>query len=254
MLLHRSSVGGEQSLINTPFTRDPNVAIQCPLEDPTCHKSGISGFQTANKHYTIQSSESHIPYSNSIDNAGSARCEQKVALFNQPSTMRNFNNYESDVRNRNNMDRDTSWKFEDGFKRNINNNIRVNPIKELEMIGRRNNNDENDDAPPFNFQAMLRKTPHQRASMKRNPVYESVTLSSMPEFDYPDNENLCDSNVTNRSGGSRDSPEWNPNEMILMSETYAKQDEWNEKCTKDSASITTEIAPGIVVKGHVIEL
>lgn len=28
----------------------------------------------------------------------------------------------------------------------------VNAIKELEMIGHRNNNDENDDAPPFNFQ------------------------------------------------------------------------------------------------------
>jgi len=28
----------------------------------------------------------------------------------------------------------------------------MNPIRELEMIARRNNNDENDDAPPFNFQ------------------------------------------------------------------------------------------------------
>lgn len=61
MPLHRSSLGVEQSLINTPFTRDPNVPIQCPLEDPTHHKS--RGFQTANECDTIQSSKSHIPYS-----------------------------------------------------------------------------------------------------------------------------------------------------------------------------------------------
>ncbi|KAL6443164.1 hypothetical protein ACFW04_002836 [Cataglyphis niger] len=129
----------------------------------------------------------------------------------------------------------------------------VNPIKELEMIGQiRNNNDENDDTPPFNFQAMLRKTPHQRASMKRNPVYESITSPSMPEFYRRGNENLCNSNVTNKS--NRDSPEWSPNEMILMSEKYAKQDAWNEKCANDDDSVITEIAPGIVVKGHVVEL
>ncbi|KAL6443163.1 hypothetical protein ACFW04_002836 [Cataglyphis niger] len=251
MPLHRSSLG-EQSLINTPFTRDPNVPIQCPLEDSTHHKS--RGFQIANECDTIQSSESHIPYSNNIDNTGSARCRQKP-LFNQgqPSTMRNFNHYESDVRNRNNIDGDSSWKFENRFNRNINSNIRVNPIKELEMIGQiRNNNDENDDTPPFNFQAMLRKTPHQRASMKRNPVYESITSPSMPEFYRRGNENLCNSNVTNKS--NRDSPEWSPNEMILMSEKYAKQDAWNEKCANDDDSVITEIAPGIVVKGHVVEL
>lgn len=253
VLLHRSSIGGDQSLINIPFTRDPNVPIQCPLENPTRHKGGIAGFQTANKRDTIQSSESHIPHSNNNDNAGSARCRQKIP-FNQmqSSTMQTFNNYESDVPNRN-IDGDTSWTFENELNRNIN-NIRVNAIKELEMIGHRNNNDENDDAPPFNFQAMLRKTPHQRASMKRNPVYESNTSPSMPESYHRGNENLYNSNVANKSGDSRDSPEWSPNEMILMSEKYAKQDAWNEKCANDGDSVTTEIAPGIVVKGYVAEL
>lgn len=101
---------------------------------------------------------------------------------------------------------------------------------------------------------MLRKTPHQRASMKRNPVYESVTSPSMPESYHRDNENLYNSNITNKNGDSQDSLEWNPNEMILMSEKYAKQDAWNEKCANDGDSVTTEIAPGIVVKGHVAEL
>lgn len=101
---------------------------------------------------------------------------------------------------------------------------------------------------------MLRKTPHQRASMKRNPVYESNTSPSMPESYHRGNENLYNSNVANKSGDSRDSPEWSPNEMILMSEKYAKQDAWNEKCANDGDSVTTEIAPGIVVKGYVAEL
>ncbi|XP_029156587.1 neither inactivation nor afterpotential protein C [Nylanderia fulva] len=248
VLLHHSSVGGEQSLINTPFIRDPNVPIQCPPENPTRHNSGICGFQTANKRDTIQSS--YISYSNNTDNSGCRN--QKVPLYNQmqPSAMRNFNNYESDVRNK--KIGDTDWKFEDGFNRNINNNVCVNPIKELKMIGQRNN-DENDDAPPFNFQAMLRKTPHQRASMKRNSVYESSSPSK-PEFYRRSNENLCNSNVAHKSSDSQDSPEWSPNEMILMSEKYAKQDAWNENCANDSDSVTAEIAPGIVVKGHVAEL
>lgn len=66
VLLHRSSVGGEQSFINTPFTRDPNAPIQCSLEGPTRQNSGIPGFHTANKRDTIQSSKSHIPYSVSL--------------------------------------------------------------------------------------------------------------------------------------------------------------------------------------------
>lgn len=101
---------------------------------------------------------------------------------------------------------------------------------------------------------MLRKTPHQRASMKRNPVYESGIVSSVPQ-PYRREENSRGSNIVYKSGDSRkDSPEWSPNEMILLSEKYAKQNTWNEERANDGDSITTEIAPGIVVKGYVAEL
>lgn len=93
--------------------------------------------------------------------------------------------------------------------------------------------------------------------MKRNPVYESVTPSSVPQSYHRrgSEDDLCDTGVVHRSAGSRkDSPEWSPNEMILMSEKYAKQDAWDEECANDGDSVTTEIAPGIVVKGHVAEL
>lgn len=103
---------------------------------------------------------------------------------------------------------------------------------------------------------MLRKTPHQRASMKRNPVYESATPQLMPSrFHGHRSENLHDSNIVYKSSDSRkDSPEWSPNEMILMSEKYTKQDTWDEEYPVDNSSVTTEIAPGIVVKGRVAEL
>lgn len=103
---------------------------------------------------------------------------------------------------------------------------------------------------------MLRKTPHQRASMKRNPVYESVTPSSMPQSYHQGGKDLHDSRAAYKTNDSQanDSPEWSPNEMILMSEKYAKEDAWGEECNNDCNSVTTEIAPGIVVTGYVAEL
>ncbi|XP_019699822.1 neither inactivation nor afterpotential protein C isoform X2 [Harpegnathos saltator] len=254
MPLHRASIGGEQSLINTPFTRDPNIPIQCPPENLSRRNSNTSGYQAPlSKRGLAQPLDSHIPYCNNIDNAGPAY-SKKLPPFNptQPSVMRNFNDYESN-RNRNDTD-GADWEFEDQVNRNSS-NIRANPIKELEMIGRRNNNNENDDEPPFNFQAMLRKTSHQRNSMKRNPVYESV-VPSMPVLVYRcgSEDDIYSSNVVYRSANRKDSPEWSPNEMILMSEKYAKQDAWDEEHANDGDSVTTEIAPGIVVKGRVAEL
>lgn len=46
-------------------------------------------------------------------------------------------------------------------------NSEVNPIKELQSMARSTNN-MNEDEPPFNFQAMLKRTPRNRASMKRS--------------------------------------------------------------------------------------
>ncbi|KAG5306058.1 NINAC protein, partial [Acromyrmex insinuator] len=255
MLFHRSSINSEQSLINTPFTRDSNVPIQCPPEEPS--RRSISSFQLADKHGSIQSSESYIPYS--INKTGSVQSKKKIPLPSvplnqtQPSAMRNFNNYESDSITIQNKNDNTEWEFENKINRNVNNDIRINPIKELEMIGRRNNNDENDDAPPFNFQAMLRKTSHQRASMKRNPVYESITSPESPKSSKSHHSDLDESNIAFKNDDShKDSPEWSPNEMILMSEKYAKENAWNEEDAKDS--VTTEIAPGITVKGYVADL
>lgn len=50
----------------------------------------------------------------------------------------------------------------------------LNPIKELQAMARLN--DKSDDDPPFNFQAMLKRTPRNRASMKRSGESENVSL------------------------------------------------------------------------------
>lgn len=59
--LHRSYVDSEQSLINTPFTRDLNIPNQCPSEEPFRH-SIFPSLQSMNKR-SIQSSESYTPFS-----------------------------------------------------------------------------------------------------------------------------------------------------------------------------------------------
>ncbi|XP_025074650.1 neither inactivation nor afterpotential protein C [Pogonomyrmex barbatus] len=185
-VLHRSSITGEQSLINIPFTRDSNVPIQYPSEESSRHHS-ISGFQSTNKCDSTQSSISYTLYS-----------------------VRNYTYYIT------------------------------KSLKDIVSL-------------LYLQKAMLRKTPHQRASMKRNPIYESVTPSESMSKSYSD---LYDSNVAYKSDDSRkDSPEWNPNEMIVMSEKYANENAWNEEGGKDDDnSVTTEIAPGIIVKGYIAEL
>lgn len=51
----------------------------------------------------------------------------------------------------------------------------LNPIKELQAMARSTNN-MNEDDPPFNFQAMLKRTPRNRASMKRSGESENASL------------------------------------------------------------------------------
>ncbi|CAG9784623.1 unnamed protein product [Diatraea saccharalis] len=54
-----------------------------------------------------------------------------------------------------------------------------NPIKELQAMAK-STGDMNDDDPPFNFQAMLKKTPRNRASMKRSGETDNGILEDRP--------------------------------------------------------------------------
>jgi hypothetical protein len=58
-------------------------------------------------------------------------------------------------------------------------------IREMESFGRKSGDDEAvEDNPPFNFQAMLRKTKHNRNSMKRTG---GSNLSLAQDSDYANN-------------------------------------------------------------------
>ncbi|XP_015178392.1 PREDICTED: neither inactivation nor afterpotential protein C isoform X1 [Polistes dominula] len=272
----RPSGSGGQSLINTPFSRDPNIPVRCPPEDSTTRpKISNTGLQQAAAidRSPIGSSNAHNPRSNNYENTGSVRSKKHAPPPPipygrvSPAPIRNYDVHNSESRSRNNLDTGNDWEFDDKINRNVNAlpGNRPNPIQELQMLGRRNNNDDGsrggDDQPPFNFQAMLRKTPHQRASMKRTAVYDSYVPSPSPYGRPISHEDQYESNVVYRSSGSRrDSSEWSPNEMIRMSEKYGREGAWSaggdrSNNTGDvSESITTELAPGIVVEGYVSEL
>lgn len=86
---------------------------------------------------------------------------------------------------------------------------KINPIREMQMIGKKNTvdevsvidelfrdldepqfqNDNSDDEPPFNFQGMLRKTNYNRASMKRTPNDSRMSVSNFDFDDFNNNNN-----------------------------------------------------------------
>nr|XP_034173064.1 neither inactivation nor afterpotential protein C isoform X2 [Osmia lignaria] len=249
---------------------DPNISVRCPPEESARSRMGNTGYQQVPSNRSpVPSANAHNPRSNNYDSTGSIRSRKHAPPppipFNQsqPPPTRSTDNYSSDARSKSNVDTGSNeWEFEDRINRNAGNVNRVNPIQELQMIGRRNNNVGNDDdEPPFNFQAMLRKTSHHRASMKRTPVYDSYSPSPLPGSRYRGTREN-ESNVVYRSGGSRrDSAEWSPNEMVRMSEKYGKEGAWGEdrphtgeRSKTTAESVTAEIAPGIVVEGYVAEL
>lgn len=97
---------------------------------------------------------------------------------------------------------------------------------------------------------MLRKTNYQRDSMKRNTI--NITSPSM-QSSYRNKDNL---NTVYKSNDNRKDPlEWDSNEMISKkSKKYVEENVWDVEYGINDNSITTEIAPGIVIKGHVVEL
>ncbi|XP_078049671.1 STKc_myosinIII_N_like and MYSc_Myo21 domain-containing protein ninaC isoform X2 [Augochlora pura] len=246
---------------------DPNTAIRVPPQQSSESGMGNSGYQHTSSHRSpAPSAHAHNPRSNDYDTIESTRSRKNAPPpppFNQTQSPQppRSDHYSTNSRSKSNTGV-SELDFEDRTNRNPGNPNRINPIQEMQMMGRRNNNvDEDTDEPPFNFQAMLRKTSHQRASMKRNPVYDSYSPSPLPGSGYRGNRET-ESNVVYRSGGSRrDSAEWSPNEMVRMSEKYGKEGAWGEDRSDDrinattSDSVTTaEIAPGIVIEGYVAEL
>ncbi|KAF5269227.1 hypothetical protein FQR65_LT02528 [Abscondita terminalis] len=106
----------------------------------------------------------------------------------------------------------------------------VNPITELESIGRRKaTGDEND--PPFNFQAMLRKTNYRR--------------------DLDDNFN---EDKTSTKEDYIEKYEDDNKENIKVIKPSKKSSIEKSKVSFDEVHISTELAPGILLEGLVLDL
>ncbi|KAL4715207.1 hypothetical protein ACJJTC_012254 [Scirpophaga incertulas] len=143
-----------------------------------------------------------------------------------------------------------------------------NPIKELQAMAK-STNDMNDDDPPFNFQAMLKKTPRNRASMKRsgesdNSILEDrITKRTAPTPPLPPSAGR----VTPGSvkGTPRKSPAPRPpskeiirkdsKDLIIaaLKKRDSKTDLINALDNK-SENKRVELAPGIMIEGIVTDL
>uniref|UniRef100_A0A1B6F406 Uncharacterized protein n=1 Tax=Cuerna arida TaxID=1464854 RepID=A0A1B6F406_9HEMI len=140
-------------------------------------------------------------------------------------------------------------------------------IRELEMkfqqINKSSVND--DETPTFNFQAMLRKTNHNRASLRRSPEFESGSYHGNSSFpiipeqrsvnqtnNYMNNNNVVYNSAAGRSKGPAPRPLMRQDSgdcRKMMSHHY------KESAKKAKADeVTTEIAPGIIIQGLVAEL
>ncbi|XP_066595242.1 neither inactivation nor afterpotential protein C isoform X2 [Prorops nasuta] len=236
---------------------DPSIPVRCPGPDDHRHakiNNRNKNIQQRPLNRNQQTANAHNPRSNHYGNAGSASYSKSHAPPPPPLTRtHNYNNALDNRASGSSSNVDNAYHAYDQEDGNRNANNRTNPIHELQMLGRKNNNNEDEDDPPFNFQAMLRKTHHQRASMKRTGIYDGHDVSSgSGDYYSRTRDDLYESNVIYRSNKKRpESPEWNPNEMVKMSEKYGKEGVW---ALEKQKSITTEIAPGITVEGYVAEL
>ncbi|XP_046961728.1 neither inactivation nor afterpotential protein C isoform X1 [Vanessa cardui] len=154
------------------------------------------------------------------------------------------------------------------------------PISELQALAKssRNSRDEDDDEPPFNFQAMLKKTPKNRASMKRHGEMYDDPQDNSTRFS-------ANSRYVNTSYGAPVSRKHiiSPNEAssVVLSPTHSiasnkmppkhdfdrvshdfddsgfekRSSQQNRRYgdNKDDTE-TIEIAPGITVEGSVADL
>ncbi|KAI5639668.1 myosin head (motor domain) domain-containing protein [Phthorimaea operculella] len=137
----------------------------------------------------------------------------------------------------------------------INNTDMDDPIKELQALAK-SANDVNDDDPPFNFQAMLKKTPKNRASMKRYGEIDNGMTEQRSEI------------VTPKRNSGKKSPAPQPprpksrellredSRELIMAAAKRRDSKPNVGFAKDNKHLSQKIqlAPGISIEGEVTDL
>ncbi|XP_054282333.1 neither inactivation nor afterpotential protein C isoform X3 [Macrosteles quadrilineatus] len=256
--------------IQTPYTRDPNYVEVVYSGQP--YRKGDHFFTTktpkqrrASRKDRVAPPAPQLTY-NYAQPGGSSDFSKgfnrpAAPSYQPPSPSKNFVNqqYNNDSGNNN---------YRDKLKPVGGNQ---NPIRELEMKFQQINNnksDNEDEAPTFNFQAMLRKTNHNRASLRRSPEMEMANSHGYGSFPViPEQRSVSQSN-SNGYMNNNNNVVYNSSAMRNKNaapKPFLRQDSGD--CRKNMShhykesvkkarcdEVTTEIAPGIIIQGQVAEL
>lgn len=216
---HSSMHRPTEPLINLPYSRDPDEPIRrlstMSMEQPEPNH-GRNLFRNNNPPPPPMSNYSTQSYG-----------------FNQTSTtarhsynpMHSYSN--TNYNNQRNQQNSTFPPKDHEYNGTGN---RMNPIAELRTIGRKNTPESgNEDDPPFNFQAMLRKTNVNRDSMKRNV------------------ETLRNLSFKNRKGFSQENLVYDSRQNSLRKNRSVDSLDQRQRQK-------LELAPGIYMEGMVADL
>ncbi|XP_072936347.1 neither inactivation nor afterpotential protein C-like [Epargyreus clarus] len=135
-----------------------------------------------------------------------------------------------------------------------------NPISELQALAKSTGNLNDDDAPPYNFQAMLKKTPKNRASMKRygeiDDFQEYNERQSRPTRHIVHPQTSSHPNVSGQPPSGKKMVKRKSSRDLIMA-AARKDSRSNLYSIVDSNradSEKVEIAPGITLEGTATDL
>lgn len=259
-----------QELINLPYCRDPSQPVK-KIPTDTGSRSQLNYSPVP---YNRQSYGNIQPQA--WDDAETTNRPMVYKKKHAPSTPSNKSKQFTPLPPRAQSPKgDDDWQFPKltPIKCDINKNLYGgsmpsdinNPIEELQkLVCAKSNDFITGDDPPFNFQAMLRKTPRNRASMKR--VGESPTLIPMQTSVSPILDTNIDTFDQNTPEPVQDGPPSRPKscqgfkrmdsiELFKMAVKRTDSSQSFKTCvTNGNVGETVQLAPGITVEGYVVDL
>ncbi|XP_068083360.1 neither inactivation nor afterpotential protein C [Anabrus simplex] len=175
---------GQESLILMPFCRDPEKMSQ--IYQPVRYNStGKNAVYKGNKPQQRQTNNNYTGCNNyNAVNSQATQSERRQSSIHGPAPYKrgqpidnsfNFPKSPSPTNKPSSFNKQNDHNLHKGVSHK---NRPNNPIVEMELRGRQVNVDTENDAPPFNFQGMLRKTNHNRASLKRADNNNSISAST----------------------------------------------------------------------------
>jgi myosin III len=239
-----------QSLIHLPYCRDPTQTIKKLPPEPTDH--GSYGRQNAQSPW--KDSESGRPGIYKKKHSPSPRNSSPAVEI---------------------VRKDDDWQFPklNPVKSDMNKNIyrgsmpddMNNPILELKHLARAKSSDfPDEDDPPFNFQAMLRKTPRNRASMKRDGESPTSTVKDSDfNFNKPptplsgivEDKKTPKGKAPPRPRSCQDFKRKDSKELFKMAIKRTDSSQNFISCISNgNIGERVQLAPGIAVEGYVIDI